>query len=80
MRSDALNWHDYGGYTKKTAPSSNINSTDEDESKRNIVHEALSHNCSTKKYESKQSIVKKTLSQNYSAEVDKLYPTEIDKS
>ena len=37
MRSDTLNWHDYGGYTKITAPSSNVYSTDEDESKRIIV-------------------------------------------
>ena len=30
MRSDTLNWHNYGGYTKITAPSSNVNSMDED--------------------------------------------------
>ena len=30
MRSDTLNWHDYGRYTKMTSPSSNVNSTDED--------------------------------------------------
>ena len=30
MISDTLNWHDYGGYTKRTAPPSNVNSTDED--------------------------------------------------
>ena len=31
MRSDTLNWHDYGGHTEMTAPSLNIYSTDEDE-------------------------------------------------
>ena len=41
MRSDKLNWHDHGGYTKMTAPSSNIIVTDEDESKEIIVHETL---------------------------------------
>ena len=30
MRSDTLNSHDYGGYTKMTALSSNVYSTDED--------------------------------------------------
>ena len=80
MRSDTLNWHDYGGYTEMTAPSSDIYSTDEDESKRIIVHETLSHNCSAKKEKSKQSIVNKTLLQNYSAEVDKLCSMKIDKS
>ena len=42
IRYDILNWHDYGGYTKMTAPSSNVNSTDEDVSKRIIVHKTLS--------------------------------------
>ena len=61
MRSDTLNWHDYGGYTEMTAPSSNINSTDEDKSKRIIVHKTLSQNCSVNKEKSKQSIVNKIL-------------------
>ena len=39
MRSDTLNWHDYGCYTEMTAPYSNVNSTDEDESKHIMVHE-----------------------------------------
>ena len=30
MRSDTLNWQDHGGYTKMTAPYSNVNVTDED--------------------------------------------------
>ena len=32
-RSDKLNRHDHGSYTKMTAPSLNVNVTDEDESK-----------------------------------------------
>ena len=42
MRYNNLNWHDHGGYTEMTAPSLNFNATDEDESKRIIVHETLS--------------------------------------
>ena len=57
IRSDTLNWHDYGGYTKMTAPSLNVNSTDEDESKVIIVHDTLSRNCSTNEGKSKRSIV-----------------------
>ena len=33
MRSDELNQHDHGGYTEMTAPSSNVNVTDEYKSK-----------------------------------------------
>ena len=33
MRYDNLNWHDHGGYTERTDPSSNVNVADEDESK-----------------------------------------------
>ena len=33
MISDQLNWHDHGGYMEITAPSLNVNVTDEDESK-----------------------------------------------
>ena len=69
MRADTLNWHYYGGYTKMTAPSSNIYSTGEDESKLIIVHETSSQICSANKDESKQIIVNETLSQNYSADV-----------
>ena len=54
MRSDALNWHDYGSYMKMTEPSSNVYSTDE---KRIIMHANLSQNCSVNKDESKQSII-----------------------
>ena len=47
MISDTLNWHNYGGYTEMTAPSSNLYSTDKEESNRIIVHEGLSQSCST---------------------------------
>ena len=63
-----------------TAPLSNVNSTDKEKSKRIIVHETLSQNCSANKEKSKESIVNETLSQSYSVEVDKLCSTEIDKS
>ena len=44
MRSDTLKWHDYGGYTKITDPSSNIICTDEEESKRIILNKNLLQN------------------------------------
>ena len=78
VRSDTLNWHDYGGYTEITALSSNVYSTDKDESKFVIVHKGFSQSCSTNKVESKRSIVNKKLSQNYYADVDKLCYTEKD--
>ena len=76
MRSDTLNWNDYGGYTEMTAPSSNVYSADEGESKRIIMHEGLSQSCSSKEGESKRSIVNKTLSQNDCVDVDELCSTE----
>ena len=48
MRSDKLNWYDHGGYTKMTAPYSNVNVTNESESKRIIVNEYISQKCSAK--------------------------------
>ena len=71
MRSNTLNWHYYGSYTKMTAPSSNGYSTDEDESKLIIVHKTLLQSCSENKAKFKKSIVNETLSQNYSADVEK---------
>ena len=52
MISDNLNWYDHGGYTKMTAPYSNVNVTNEGESKRSIINETLSQNCSAKENES----------------------------
>ena len=47
--SDNLNWYDNVSYTEKTDLSSNVNVTDEDESKQIIVHETLSENISTER-------------------------------
>ena len=69
MRSDELNWHVHGSYTGKTAPSWNVNVTDEDESKEIIVHENLSENKSKDVSESECNIFHKTLSQNNFADV-----------
>ena len=52
-----------------TAPSSNVNFTDEDESKEIIVHENLSENSSTDISEPERNIVNKALSQNNYADV-----------
>ena len=42
MISDKLNWYNHGGYTKITAPYSNVNVTNESESKHSIVNKKLS--------------------------------------
>ena len=47
MSSDKLNWYDHNGYTKMTDPYSNVNVTNENESKRSIVKEKLSQSGST---------------------------------
>ena len=77
MRADALNWHGYGGYTEMTAPSLNINDTDEDESEHTIVHKGLSENFSTDVSESKQNTINKTWSQKNSADVSDYTITEL---
>ena len=59
----------HGSYAEETAPSSNINDTDEDESKEIIMHEYLSENQSMDVSESECNIVHKTLSQNNSSDV-----------
>ena len=51
MISDNLNWYNPGGYTKMTAPYSKVNVTNESESKRSIVNEKSSQNCSAKENE-----------------------------
>ena len=38
MRSGENNHHVHNGYEKERAPSSDVNDTDEDESKNSIVH------------------------------------------
>ena len=40
------NQHVHGSYTEETAPSSNVNDTDKEESKKFIVHEHVSENIS----------------------------------
>ena len=69
MRSDEHNRHVHSSYAEETALSSNINVTDEDESKEIIVHEKLSENQSKDVSKSECNIVHKTLSQNNSAGV-----------
>ena len=76
MRSDNLNWRDHGGYTEMTAPSLNVNVTDKDESKRIIVQEHLSENCSTDVSKSKRRIVNKNLLQSNFANVSEYTITE----
>ena len=44
MRSDEHNRNVHGSYAEETAPLSNVNVTDEDESKEIIVHETLPEN------------------------------------
>ena len=61
------------------APSSNIYSMDENESKRIIKHKILSENYSANKDKSKQSIVNETLSPNYPKDVDEVCSMEEDK-
>ena len=78
MRSDELNWHIHGSYAEITAPSSNVNVTDEDESKEIIVHKNLLENKSKDVSESECNIVHKTLSQNNSADVPDNVITELE--
>ena len=79
MRSDNLNWYDHGGYTEMTAPYLNVNVTDEDESKRIIVHKSLLKNSSTDVGKSERNIVNKILSQNNSTILSEYTITELEK-
>ena len=63
-----------------TAPYSNINVTNESESKRSTVNEKLSQSCSTNETKSKRTIVNKPLSQKGSADDNELCSTEEDES
>ena len=60
-----------------TAPSSNINVTDEDESKEIIVQKTLSENNYKDVSESERNIVNETLSQNNYADVPENIITEL---
>ena len=75
MRFDVYNRHVHGGYAVETDPSSNVNVTDEDESKEIIVRETLSENKSIDVSESECNIIHKTVSQNNSSDV----PTNVIK-
>ena len=77
MRSNELNRHVHDSYAEKTAPSSNVNVTDKDESKEIIVHKTLSENQYKDVSESECNIVHKTLSQNNSADVPANVITEL---
>ena len=77
MRSDQLNWHNHGSYAEKNTPSSNVNVTDEEESKEIIMHETLSENESKDVSESECNIVHETLSQNNSEDVPDNVITEL---
>ena len=57
-----FNRHDNGSYAENTAPSSNVNVTDEDESKEIIVHETLLENNSKDVSEPECNTVNETLS------------------
>ena len=78
MRSNNLNWYDHGGYTKSTAPYSNVNVTDKEESKNIIVHKNLSENSSTDVSKSERNIVNETLSQKNSADVSEYTIMELN--
>ena len=69
MRSDEHNQHVHGSYAEETALSSNVNVTDQDESKEIIVHETLLENQSMDVSESECNIVHETLSQNNLSDV-----------
>ena len=77
MRSDEHNRHVHGSYAEKTAPSSNVNVTDEDESKEIIVHENLSENQSMEVSESECNTVHETLPQKDSSDVPANFITEL---
>ena len=67
--SDEHNRHVHGSYAEENALSSNVNVTDEDQSKEIIVHETLSENQSKDVSKSECNIVHETLPQINSADV-----------
>ena len=69
MRSDEKNRHVHGSYAEETTLSSNVNVTDEDESKEIIVHKTVLENQSMDVSKSECNIVHETLSQNNSSDV-----------
>ena len=77
MRSDEHNRHVHGSYAEDTDLSSNVNVTDEDESKEIIVHETLFENQSMDVSKSKCNIVHENLLQNNSSDVPANVITEL---
>ena len=77
MRFDNLNWYDHCGYAEMTAPSSNVNVTDEDKSKQIIVHKTLSENSSMGVSESERNIVNETVPQKHSMDVSQYNTAEL---
>ena len=77
MRYDEHNRHMRGSYAEETAPSSNVNDTDEDESKEIIVHKTLSDNLSMDVSESECNIVHETLSESNLSDVPTNVITEL---
>ena len=77
LRSDEYNHHVHGSYAEETAPSSNVNDTDEDESKEIIVKKPLLENLSMDVSESECNIVHEILSQNKSSDVTTNVITEL---
>ena len=77
LRFGEDNQHVHDSNTEETAPSSNVNDMDEDESKKFIVHEPVSENLSMDVSESECEIVNETLSQNNSSDVPTNVITEL---
>ena len=77
MRSDEHNRHVHGSYAEETAPSSNMNVLDNNESKEIIVHKNLSENQSMSVNQSECNIVHETLLQNNLSDVTTNVITEL---
>ena len=69
MISDEHNRHMHISYEEETAPSSNVNVTNEDKSKEITMHKTLSENQSKDVSESECNIFHETLSQKNSTDV-----------
>ena len=82
MRCGENNHHVHGGYEKDMAPSSDVNYTDDDESKNSIMHkpfdEPSSENLFMDVSEPECNIVNETLSQSDSSDVPTNVITELN--
>ena len=77
LRCGEDNQHVHGRYTEDTAPSSDVNDTDGDETKEFIVHEPVSENLCMDVSESECNIVNENLSQNNSSDLPTNVITEL---